>query len=501
MNRPVRRLARLPLRARLVAGFVAAMMVVLVAAGAFVYWRVRFALDRDLDRELSDTSSQLAPSVLPSGRVDEAEPLLTGMTYQVVGADGTVLAHGLGVGSASLLNDQTLDAAAEHPVTVDIGSVLPASPRPLRVYATAAPQAPGTVLAVAARSDGRDEALRELLVQLVLAGLATLVVTAIVGDRLAKASLQPVERYRRQAADITAGASGIRLDVPAERDDEITRLGNTLNEMLDALEESLARERRFVDDASHELRTPLTLLRTRVELALRRARTADQYEHVLIELGTDVDRLSKLAEQLLAVGTTRSAARETSDGAGSDLAALTLDVAERRRTLAAPGSPYAPSGALGIAAEGPVRVGVSRQRLEQLVSNLLDNAALHGRPPVAIVVGRTDRTGRLVVTDAGDGMDDAMLAAAPERFARAPESRARPGSGLGLSLVLAIVEAAGGELRLCVGGRHECFGTPQPFDCDHTDAMTVTVLLPLAGGVEVGAEEGGAAAGPSAGTR
>ena len=91
-------------------------------------------------------------------------------------------------------------------------------------------------------------------------GWAHSCVASLVGDQLARLALRPVERYRRRAAEIAAGSSHLRLEVPDERDDEVTRLGHTLNEMLAALDESLERERQFVGDASHELRTPLTLL-------------------------------------------------------------------------------------------------------------------------------------------------------------------------------------------------------------------------------------------------
>jgi methyl-accepting chemotaxis protein len=77
------------------------------------------------------------------------------------------------------------------------------------------------------------------LVQLLVAGIGALVVTALVGERLARRALQPIERYRAQAADIIAGAAGVRLDVPPGRDDEVSRLGHTLNATLDALEEAL----------------------------------------------------------------------------------------------------------------------------------------------------------------------------------------------------------------------------------------------------------------------
>jgi signal transduction histidine kinase len=118
--------------------------------------------------------------------------------------------------------------------------------------------------------------------------------------------------------------------------------------------------------------------------------------------------------------------------------------------------------------------------LRRVIDNLLDNAALHGRPPVAVTVDLLDGWARLQVRDAGDGMSPELLATATERFARSPEARTRPGSGLGLSLLATIVTNAGGQLRLCHDRHHELVGAPVPAPCTHDDAMTVTVLLPAA---------------------
>ena len=139
----------------------------------------------------------------------------------------------------------------------------PINNHPLRAYATRLPHADSqqaAVLVVAVRRDHRDEALLEPPRP---AGRSR--TRSPVGDRSSgrtarTAPLRPVERYRAQAANIIAGEAGVRLQVPPDRDDEVTRLGHTLNATLDALEEALETERSFVNDASHELRTPLTVV-------------------------------------------------------------------------------------------------------------------------------------------------------------------------------------------------------------------------------------------------
>jgi signal transduction histidine kinase len=158
---------------------------------------------------------------------------------------------------------------------------------------------------------------------------------------------------------------------------------------------------------------------------------------------------------------------------------VALKQVELRHSLAPPDSPFSAPGALQAAASGPAVVPVGPGRLTQLIDNLLDNAATHGAPPVTVTVDTISGAARLVISDAGPGMDQALLSTAIQRFARAPEARSRPGSGLGMSLVDSIVSNAGGQLRLCVDGRHEKFGANLNVACSHDERMTVTVLLPI----------------------
>ena len=451
-----RRVSRLSLRIRLVAGFSAAMLVLLIGAGAFVYWRVEYALDRGLDSELKQATSVIVPLVGVDGTVSSPEAAdATGVAWQVLDAGGDVLDSGGPAPSRPLLSADGL-----HPGTTDVGSLLPVSDKPYRVRLTALDQATGQRAAyvlVGVRRDHRDEALRELLVQLTIAGLAALAIASAVGYVLARLALDPVERYRRRADEITAaGAPDLRLDVPPNRDDEVTRLGHTLNRMLVALQGSLDRERQFVNDASHELRTPLTLLKSRIQLTRRRPRSVEEHERALEELEVDVTRLADLAEQLLELSHEGDTADVTDT---TDVATVVHAVVDRWRA-AAPGE----SGEISVrATEGPAPAQIGPHALDRIVTNLLQNALTHGRPPVELTVRRDGSHTVLEVTDSGPGMLPEFLGVATRRFHRAPEARSRPGSGLGLSIVEQLVTGAGGELQL---GRAERGG------------LTATVVLP-----------------------
>lgn len=463
------RLSRLPLRVRLVAGFSVAMFVVLVSAGAFVYWRVQYALDRGLDSELSQATQVIDPLVLPNGVVTNRESAeATGVAWQVLDADGTVLDHGGAASVRSMLSARRL-ARIDDAQTIDLGDFLPESEAPYRLHVVRTTSDPAHFLMTGIRRDHRDEALRELLAQLVLAGLIALLITALVGDRLAHAALQPVERYRRRAAEIAAGSVDLRLDVPPRRDDEVTRLGHTFNDMLATLERALDRERQFVDEASHELRTPITLLSGRIQLARRRPRTVEEHERILAELQIDLDRLAALANQLLELG----AAATGEHGGTSDLAVVVTHVVEQR-VLAGTSD-----GLHADLRSNSAPVAIPAVAVERIVTNLLDNAHAHGEPPVVVGVDRpTPEWSRLVVTDSGTGMSPDLLTHATQRFARSEDARARPGAGLGLALVEALVTRSGGELRLCYGGHHTSHGRSVPVVCTHGHEMSVTVLLP-----------------------
>ncbi|HRI98506.1 MAG TPA: HAMP domain-containing sensor histidine kinase, partial [Nocardioides sp.] len=429
------------------------MLVLLPAAGAFVYWRVEYALDRGLDTELAQATAVISPLVGPDGTVTSPESAdATGLGWQVLDADGQVLDSG---GPAP--DRRLVGSAGVETGTSDVGSMLPVSDAPyrVRISALSGTTGPAAYLLVGVRRDHRDEALRELLAQLTIAGLVALAIASAVGYVLAKLALTPVERYRQRADEITATESpGLRLDVPANRDDEVTRLGHTLNRMLAALQGSLDRERQFVQDASHELRTPLTLLTSRIQLMRRRARSVEEHEQALDELAVDVARLTELTEQLLELDTHRSTPEQV-----TDVAAAVRTVVEQWRQSA-------PDGViLTRLPDAPARARIGPHELERVLTNLLQNAATHGRPPVRVEVRRLGTHVELEVTDAGPGMPPELLAVATRRFHRAPEARSRPGAGLGLSIVDELVTAAGGELRLAPAA---------------PGGLSVTVALPAA---------------------
>jgi signal transduction histidine kinase len=328
---------------------------------------------------------------------------------------------------------------------------------------------------MAVRLDQRDEALRELLAQLAIVNGLALLIASLLGYRFARAALDPVERYRRQAAEITHGAAGVRLDVPPEPQDELTRLGETLNTMIDALERAADRERHFIDDASHELRTPLTALAAEIAIALRKRRTPEEYEATLRRLEGTTAELLELAETLLALGALESAGGSQEPVAVDDLLAVT---AQRAASQVDDGRRVQAADVDDLVIRG------DRLLLERALGNLADNAIRHGSGDVSFSARATGAPGYVALAVHDDGeMDPDFLPHAAERFRRHDGARGRTGIGLGLALVDAIVHASDGQLRICSNGVHHLQPTRDVklnrLPCAHPEGgTTVTVIVP-----------------------
>jgi two-component system, OmpR family, sensor kinase len=431
----------LPVRARLALVSGALVAALLVAMGAFLFFRLRADLKATVDAGLRSRAEALLAAGVDSfpqgGGLIEPEEAFA----QVLSGDGRVLAATAGLLSEGLLGPQDL-AGVGRGAFFDTEVRTEEEPAPARVLAVPADE--GRVLVVGASVEDQEEAGATLLVLLAVGGPVVVGLALGVGWVLAGAALRPVERMRVEAEAISGSEPGRRLPVAATGD-ELARLGDSLNRMLGRLEEAVDRERRFVDDASHELRTPLTNLRAELELALRRERTAEALRASLGSAADETERLINLAEDLLVLA--------RADRGRLPVRRDDLDVAGLVRETV--GSFSGRASALGVSLEtslaGDVRARVDAARLRQAVGNLIDNALRHtpagGR--VTVELGRRDGAVSIEVADTGEGFAPTFLPQAFEPFTRADAARARAdgGSGLGLAIVRAVAEAHGGTVE------------------------------------------------------
>ncbi|MCW2830690.1 MAG: Signal transduction histidine kinase [Aeromicrobium sp.] len=430
--------SRLTIRRRLVRNVALAMLMILLVTSGFVFWRVEHALDRQLDRDLNAYSDAIIQAVARQNDVADRAP---GEWYQVYDRSGRVTLGSTKVPLGRLVPVSMLRATGSSKANrLDRGSIFRPGTSTIRVQFTDVTTRAGQMtVATAISRRGRDEALRELLGQLALAGVLTLIGASYVGYRTARGALDPVERYRL-AAGAAGEAGGTRLPVDADRDDELTRLGHTLNDLLDRLASAAERERQYLADASHELRTPLTLLKAEVEVALHQPRDTQYMRQVLVSVAGEVDRMAALANALLDLEELESGIQ--SSVSTVDVAALVGRSVER----------YAPAfervgRALTVRAQ-PALARLSEPWIDVAVRNLLSNALVHGEGAVTVEVVTEHDTMTISVSDEGPGIAATLRSTAFNRFTRGDLNRTTRGSGLGLSLVRSVAEAHGGHAAI-----------------------------------------------------
>lgn len=301
-------------------------------------------------------------------------------------------------------------------------------------------------------AEGRFEAVGTTVTLLLVAVPLVVALVAITCWIVVGRALRPVERIRRETEQVSGDDLAHRVAEPGTHD-EIGRLATTMNSMLDRLEQSQLRQRRFVADASHELRSPLSSLRQNAEVARDYPGRVDPARFATA-VAEDSERMAELVDALLVL----SKADERSlrlKLRPVDLDDLALDEAARLRELRPPSAGAAAAAepiALTVDTSGiaAARVRGDDRMLARVLRNLGDNAARHARSRVtistAVVAGRSTVT----VDDDGSGIPETERGRVFERFVRLDEARSRDrgGSGLGLAIVHELVAAHGGTITV-----------------------------------------------------
>lgn len=353
------------------------------------------------------------------------------------------------------------------------GGPPPPPPRPPWRRPLPPPDATATVVVHPLPSGGRvilvadttqtTQVTRQLRQLMIAAGLATLVVAAVLLVAASRAVLRPLDRLTALAKDISTGDRGRRLR-PDRADTELGRAATAFDGMLDALEASEQRARsaaqaaqraetatrRFLVDAAHELRTPIAGIQAAAEQLASTASQAEsdpvaqgQYHRATLLL-SDARRAGRLVADMLDLSCIDAGlALELQD---TDLAAVVAAEADRAAMLA-------PQLTVTRAGVGQLTVNADPTRLAQILSNLLDNARRHTSPGgrITLDVQRRDAMAEVTVTDTGPGIPDDERERIFERLVRLDAARARDhgGAGLGLPIARALARAHGGDLT-CV---------------------------------------------------
>ena len=435
----------MPIRVRLALLFTGVLACLLASVGVYAYTRLVADLNAIIDQGQRARATQLVSLARAGtpflGTAQSARLLDANESFaEIVDRDGRVLDASAILNAKAVLNPADRRRAARGTITVTQGV------RGLdeRMQILATPLRYGSQEAVGLVGVGlgdRNEAIGNLRDELLLAAPFALVIAALAAYAFAAAALRPVETMRKRAATLGAELAGERLPIPRARD-ELSRLGETLNDLIARLEGTLERERRFAADASHELRTPLALLKTEIELALDDDVPREDLVAALRSAGAETEKLIRLANDLLVLA--RSDASSFAVAPEPVRAKPLIDrIAHRFEPRAT-----AARRTIRTDVDDALTITVDPQRIEQALTNLIDNALEHGDGTVTVRAVQTDHAIELHVVDTGTGVDDDELDHLFERFHRGRRARTRGGgAGLGLSVVEAIARSHGGSVQ------------------------------------------------------
>lgn len=290
--------------------------------------------------------------------------------------------------------------------------------------------------------DDVNAEMTTVLGTLLLIGGAVLIISVVIGTIIVTRSLRPIQTISQTAETIACGEHHRRIEL-ADAPDELASLAQTLNESFDHLDEAIETQKRFSADASHELRTPIAVVIAQTEAALKRDRTVEEYQGVLNACLRAGKRMKVMAESLLEL--TRL------DSRGNVLSKTKCNLTDVVSDAVNSGSLLSEKHPVifqGLeTGNAGLQVHIDRERIHQVLTNLIANAVQHNPDGCEICVSLT-KDGSITVSDNGIGIPKEHLPHIFERFYRVDASRSREqgGAGLGLSIVKSLIEAHDGSI-------------------------------------------------------
>jgi two-component system OmpR family sensor kinase len=444
-------------KTRLWLGHVAVLALLLAIAAVGADWALRRLV---LGQVIDDAILSLASTEAAALQVDSTQParvhemgpgggppsfVRLDKFVQIIDLDGNVVARSVTLGTARLPAPQTLLTRLRQGETV-FATVTDFGEEPVRMVSLPVDAGRGRYGIQVAMS--LDDAYAVLTAgRWLFLGMSVVILSAIglTGAGLARRALRPIDEIVTQARRIGEANLTERLPHPGTRD-EISRLAETLNEMLERLELGFEAQRRFTADASHELRSPISRLRAELEVTLRRPRTPGEYEETLRSCLEEVHRVQALIEELLEL-----ARIDSHQEPGPPKPVTVREIVEGAMAAVRPAAAQRGVG-LGVEAAPDVLVNTAAGAAKVALANILDNAVkfspVGGKVTVAVTAVAEEAV--IAVSDTGPGVspDDAQRLF--ERFYRGKASRATevPGFGLGLAISRALIERHGGRISV-----------------------------------------------------
>jgi two-component system OmpR family sensor kinase len=476
MPRP--HLPRLANRWRITLWIVVTVLVVTFLIGllALAQVRSRFTAQVDDDLRAQAAGVTAALEILEPGQLEqlaEDSPEIGDATHGivVVGADGRVSTVPSGPRNDP---DPPLDTSrgAIGALRSQVGSPFDVeSADGEQTYrAVSMPLDDGGLVVVTRSLQDRDDAVGAVVGVLLIAGAGAAVMISVTVAVVSNLVTRPLDAMIGTAEAI--GEGDLTSRVPTTGVEDVSRLANALNHMLDRLETAFAHRqasedalRRFIADASHELRTPLAAVLGYAELhQAGMAGDGPSADRAMARIRAEGERMRLIVEELLTLARLDE---------GRPMENLDVDLGEVARLAVADARTIEPDRPLSLdvpdAPDAPVVVAGDAMSLRQAIDNLLANARNHTPPatPVRVVVSRDGDDAVVAVRDDGPGLAPDVAAHVFDRFYRADASRSRPGgSGLGLAIVAAVAESHGGTATV---------------DSAPGEGSTFTLRLPIAG--------------------
>ncbi len=427
-----------------------ALILTLFALGAWMAMKasVQEAVDHDLRQRILDVR-QFTGQELELGQAELLEELrehsllgLGGGLLQLSDGDGRVLFR------SGRLTNMPLNLVTPAHGDMSVQYVMQVVGRARVRFASQAVEVKGRRFSIQVAEPMRDfdESLDRFQAGLVLLAPFFLLLSSAGGLWMSGRALAPVDRITKDAHAISVTTLSARLEILPSKD-ELQRLTQTLNEMLDRIEAGVKRIVQFTADASHELRAPLTLIHTAAEFSVRRERTREELLDAMQKILRASERTSRLVDDLLLLARADSNTHEM-QLAPTDISSTGRDAAELAVTLAR-------SKNIQVSADiphDPLFVNGDEQLLEQLWLILLDNAVKYtpegGR--IQFSMRAVNSHAETTVSDTGIGIASVDLPHVYDRFWRADKVRSRNagGAGLGLSIARWIVESHRGEIEI-----------------------------------------------------
>lgn len=443
----------LSIRWRLTIGIVAAVIVTLVAT--FVILRLVLGgillgdLDRDLSRDAGLVSAQVAltGSLGDEARVQQivdsyASGAPTSSFLVVIrDTDSRLVAASAGVDMESLsLDPGQIRAVLDGDTVIRTVETLEGESLRVRTSRLTIGREVVGIVEVAEDAEVASRPLERLQNVLVAVGAGGVVLALILGYWLARGAVKPIEEVIGVAVEIEASDLDRRISARGSPD-EVQKLADTFDAMLERLDDAFQQQRDFVLDMSHELRTPLTALRGNIDVLLMDDRLDGKTRSHLERMSGEVARLVRLTSNLLYLAHA-DAGREL-DGRPVELDVLCLEVYRQTKDLR-------PEVQFRLGHEDQVTVTGDRDLLKQLILNLVDNGLKYtpAQGEVTLSLYRDESRARIVVKDTGPGISADQIPLIFQRFYRVGSRGRQAGGGAGIGLAISdwIAKAHGGEI-------------------------------------------------------